>query len=262
MTIQTIPVFYYVNGITKDNNLLNFVEPLISASELTATLAVGSRSMTDLMTEVARALTDAGANDYTAVFDRDTRIVTISADSDFDLLVLSGSNLGLSAYGLIGFTGSDQTGGATYDGDGAMGSTYSPQFKPQSFKSFDNNNEGILSSVNESASGVLEVVTFGDRRFMEMNLTFITDRLRAKGGPIRNSQTAVADIRAFLEFLIGKSNLEFMPSESDLATFNKVILESTRKSKQGTSYELRELISRNLEDYYETGILKFRKVTT
>jgi len=217
--------------------------------------------MTDLMTEVARALNDAGANTYTVTLDRSTRLVTISADDTFELLVSSGSNIGLSPFSLLGFTDPvDRTGASSYVGDTAIGASYEPQFTPQNFTSFDDNLEGIQASINESAAGIVEVVTFGDRRFMDMEILYVTSEPKTKENPIRNNPTGLEDARSFMEFLIKKSEVEFMIDRSDVNTFDKVLLESTRASRQGTAYELRELVDRGLNDHYTTGPLRFRKV--
>ena len=259
MTIKTVSLFYYVDGITSENLYMNFIEPNQLNVELTAVLQIGTYSMSQLMTEVQRGLNDAGDNVYTVVFDRDTRIVTISADDDFNLLVTTGSNAGSSTYSLLGYT-VNGTGLATYDGSEAMGAEYKPQYFLQDYKDVSNNVEGIKPSINESASGIIEVVTFGNRSFYEMNIKWITDRSLAKNSFLENNQTALEDIRSFLNFCIKKQNLEFMKDESDRATFDVVLLESTRKSKLGTSYELKELIGNGLDEYYETGMLKFRQV--
>lgn len=261
MTIQTKPVFYFIDGVTGENNLLNFIEPGNPPGlELTAILNVGSRSMTNLMTEVGRALNNAGEEEYTVTFNRDTRIVTISATDTFELLVSSGSNIGSDPFALLGFTGADRTGASTYDGDTAIGTEYLIQFPLQGFKDFDNNKEGVQSSLNESAAGIIEVVTFGDKRLMEMELTFITDDFKAKGNIVDNNPTGIQDARDFLDFIITKSDLEFMPDRTDRAIFDTVLLERTRKSRQGTAYELNELLSQNIENHFTTGRLTFREV--
>jgi len=261
MTIKTRPRIYYIDAVSSENNLLNFIEPNNPPGlELTASLFVGSRSMTKLMIEVERALNDAGENVYTVTFDRSTRIVTISADDTFELLVSSGSNVGVSPFSLLGFTGSDRTGASSYVGDTAIGNNYVPQFLPQQYTSFDDNLEGTESSLNESAAGVVEVVTFGETRFMEMNLTFITDIFKGKANPINNNQSAIQETRNLMEFLIRKSEVEIMLDKDDVNTFDNALLESTKKSRQGTSYQLNELVGRGLNDHYETGVLKFRKV--
>lgn len=261
MTIKTMPKIYYVNPLSSGNNLLNFREPnKPPALELTAGLLVGSRSMTDLIAEISRGLNDSGENSYTVSLDRSTRLVTISADDIFELLITSGSNAGLSPFSLLGFSGADLTGLSSYTGTAPMGSSYTPQFLPQGFKSFDDNLEGTEASINESAAGIVEVVTFGDRRFMNFNMIYITDLLKGKGNPITNNSSGVQDARDLMEFLIKKSEVEFMINELNVNSFDKVLLESTRKSKSGTSFELKELVNKGFNDHFETGNLKFRKV--
>jgi len=260
MTIKTMPVFYFVNPIGINNNKIDFVEPNVSVDELTGTIRPGSWTMTEIVDEIKLALDTAGANEYTVSFDRDTRIVTISADDDFDLLVSTGTNAGNSIYSDIGFTGADQTGADTYDSDSAMGSQYIPQFLPQSFSSFDNNEVGFTPSENEAPSGVTEVVAFGFRQFMRMNLKYITDVYRVKGAPVRNNPTGVQDARDFLSFCIRKSYLEYMPDKDTRAEFDKIILESTAIDRKGTAYRLNELIGEGMNDYFQTGTLTFRRI--
>lgn len=263
MSLKTLPVIYYVDPINKDNNLLNFREPnQPPALEITAGLLVGSYTLTDLATEVQRALNDNGQETYTVTIDRDTRICTIAASDTFELLVSTGSNIGLGPYSLLGFTGSDRTGSNSYSGDLPVGTEYIPQFLVQDFVDFADNLEGTQASVNESAEGIVEVVTFGDRRFTEFNITYITNRERDKDGPIRNNPQGIEEARSLMEFLIKKSEVELMYDRADRSDFTKVLLESTRQDRTGTAYQLRELINRGLEGYFETGRLRFRKVNS
>jgi len=259
MTIKTRSAFYYVDGIDADSIYLNFIEPTQLNIELAATMLVGTYSMTQLASEIQRGMNDAGDNTYTVTFDRSTRVMSITGDASFNLLVTTGSNSGASVFPLIGFT-SDKTGLSTYDADEAMGDEYIPQYAFQDYKAFDNSVEGIRPSINESASGVIEVITYGQRSFMEGNIKWITNRERSKDSFISNNPTALEDVRAFLNFAITKQNMEFMEDISDRNTFDTVLLERTRKSTKGTGYELKELIGQGLDGYFETGTLRFRKV--
>lgn len=257
MTIQTNSSFYYIEAINSENNLMNFIEPNKDNVELTATLLVRSYSLNDLATELERALNDSGLNTYTVTLDRNTRKYTISADDDVNLLVTTGSNSGLSVYSTIGFT-SDKTGGDTYESDTEAGSEYKPQFKLQSYVDAINRVESIGASVNESGSGIIEIVTFGRRNFYEFNIKYITSLLRDKGSPIENNPNGEQDARDFLNFCIGKEILEFMPDRNDKNTFVRILLETTPESKQGVNFILKEI--RGLNGYFETGRLEFRKV--
>lgn len=244
-----------LNPVTKSNFYLNFNE---GAGELTAELNVSSYTMSTIGVEISRAMNEVGTQEYTVTFDRDTRKLTISAASNFDLLIFSGSNIGLGVFTLIGFTGADQTGTNSYEGD-AIGSTYTTQFLPQDFKSFDHNKKGISPSINESASGEVEIITFGDNKFMEFNIKYITDKARTKGSAIENNPTGIQDTIDFLEFATGKSKMEFMQDRDNPASFDLVLLERTAKDKMGVGYELKE--DKKLIGYFETGKLQFRKLS-
>lgn len=261
MAITTNPIFYFIGPVTTTNFQLDFVEPNISAAELTADLNAGSRSHTELAEEVERALNAAGQQTYTVTFDRDTRIYTIASDDTIELLASSGTNVGTSAYSLLGYDATDLTGASSYAAQNAAGSQYEPLFPLQTFRGFEDIKEGILPSINESASGEIEVITYGERQFMEFNITFITNETWSKSSIVRSSATAIEDARTFLDFLITKSNLEFMKDSTDRNTFDTILLERTRQSRTGTGYQLTELYNLNLLGYYETGILRFRKVT-
>lgn len=259
MTIQTRPIFYYIDGIDSTNNKIDFIEPTQLNVNLVATVSSGTKSMTNLMFEVQKSLNSIGANTYSVTFDRDTRLVTVSADANFNLLISSGANTGVSPWTLLGFSG-DQTGSNSYVGTVAIGNTYSPQFRPQNFEDFDDNIETISPSVNESAEGIIEVISFGTRKFMQMNFTYITNRTKGKGSEILNNPQAIEQVRAFLTFAVKKSDMEFMKDIDDRSTFSTVLLESTFSDRKGTGFKLRELTRQNLEGFFETGNLKFRKV--
>ena len=257
MAITTSPVFYYVDAITQENRFLNFNE---GSGELTAEINPGGYSPSELMTATANALNTVGTQVYTVSFDRDTRLVTISASSNFDLLVTSGSNVGLSAFSTLGFT-TERLGGNSYVGDVPIGDEYLPQLPLQEFRGFEDSLEGVQASINESGSGIIEVITFGNRRFMAFEIKYISDRpVSGKDSIFGNDPNAVQNARDFLTFCISKARLEFMKDKDDRSTFNVILLESTPISRQGVAYELREQYSDGLIGYYETGRLRFREI--
>lgn len=247
--------FYYIEEITKDNRLLNFDE---GAGELTAQVRIGSYGMSDLANAVAEALNEEGLLEYSVSLDRATRQYTIAANGNFDLLTTSGSGIGQSVFSIIGFVGADKTGVSSYQGD-ACGVEFLPQFYLQDYIPFGNWVESVSESVNEAASGELEVVTFGQRQLMEFNMTYITD-YNQDNGFIKNDQNAVANVLAFLNHCIKKRIVEFMEDESLSNAFDKCLLESTPGSGKGTGFKLNELYSRGLYGFFETGRIKFRKV--
>ena len=259
MTIQTKSMFYYVDPVDLTNLNLDLDD---NAVEVTAEVDVGSYAPTELMTAVQEAMNLVGIQEYTVSFDRTTRLVTISAAGNFDLLFGSGSNASTSIASLLGFPAVDQTGTNSYTGTTAIGTAYRPQFPLQDYVDFEDFQNNVGASVNESGSGKVEVVTFGLIEFAQFNIRYITNRSRPKDNILENNSSAVEEARDFLRFIITKSNLEFMKDRDTPSTFFTVLLESTRLSRDGVGYRLRELTNQNLDGYFDTGRLLFRKVVT
>lgn len=257
MSLTTHSKFYYGYTVDDESNQIDFDE---GGGELTAELEVGEYTMTDLATEIERALNAAGANEYTVTVNRSTRIFTVAADANFDLLVSSGSHAGTTAFTTFGFTGADRTGTDTYDGNAAAGTEYSTQFILQSHVSSEDLRGALFSTVNKSASGKSEVVTFGEEAFTEFNMKYVTDIAQGSGGPIRNRADGVSQLRTFMRHIITRAPVEFMPDEDTPATFESLELESTPEDQNGLKYRLKELYANGLPGYFETGVLKFRVI--
>lgn len=254
MALNSFSKFYYIGGVSLSNQNINFDE---GGGELLAAVEISSYTIEELALAVKTALDAAGTLVYTVDFDRDTRKFTISATGSFDLLVSTGTQASTSIFDLLGFTGGDLTGASSYTADSVAGSQYKVQFKLQDYVAENFLQERIQPNVNESASGELEVVSFGTRKFIEMNLLFITN-LPMDGKVIRNNPSGVEDSIAFLEFATTKAPLEFMPDESDPDTFTSLILESTENSSNGLGFLLKEETGKNLPGVYRTGLLKWR----
>lgn len=261
MSITTTPVFYYISAIDDTNFYINFKEPNQANTELSAELNAGSYSVSELASEVARALNAIGQQLYSVSFDRNTRSYTISSDDTVELLAASGSQSGLSAYSLLGFSSIDLTGAFNYTGDQAAGTEYKPQFALQGFIGFEDDVQAISPSVNQSSSGVVEVITYGTVNYMSFNIKYANDYPHDKGSSIAYDPNGVQNLRDFMSFCITKGNLEFMKDSQSRGEFDIVLLESTPASRTGTGYRLRELYSQNLLGYYETGNVKFRKIS-
>jgi hypothetical protein len=255
--IDTRSVFYYGFEIDEDNYQLDFNE---GGSELTAELAIGSYTATEFLTVLKTALDAAGALTYTVTMNRTTRVITIAATGNFSLLTTSGMHLGTSCFTLIGFSGADKTGAATYSGSAAAGSSYAPQFLLQDYVASQDLQQAVDASVNKTASGRVEVVKFGTEAFMECNIKFATNITQLSGGPITNSATGEDDLRTFMQYLVTKGPIEFMADVSDRATYETMILESTPESQNGTGYRLKEMYDIGCVGYFQTGKLKFRVV--
>lgn len=262
--IKTKSKFYYGHTVDTDNYLLDFKEG--AGAELTATLSVGEYSLTDFVTELIRALNEAGALTYTGALNRATRIITITGSGVFTILGATGTHTGLNILSLAGYAAADTSSATSHAGTSASGSVWSPQWTMQSYVSFDDNVSSIDGIVRESTSGIIEAVSFGRRYIMEANFKFITD---VKQGPmsstnasaeLENDSSGVANARAFLTYAISKAPMEFIPDRATVATFTDCILESTPESQDGLAFKIKELYSMNLSGYYETGLLTFRRV--
>jgi len=256
--IGTYSKFFYGYVIDTDNYYLNFKEG--AGPELTATLNAGEYTLDDFLTEIKIALENAGALIYTVVADRSLRIITISTPSTFSLLVSTGTNAGTSAFTLIGFTGADRTGASTYTANNPAGSEYNPQFKLQSYISSDNWQASSESSINKTASGIVEIINFGIEKFYQFNIQFTTDIPQPCNSPILNNPTGLLDLQLFLQYCVTRAPLEFMPDKNLPNIFYKIILESTTDSQTGTGYKIKELYDKNLPGYYDTGIIKWRLI--
>lgn len=214
------------------------------------------------MTAVANAMNAVGNLEYTVSFDRDTRFVTISSTETFDLLPVTGSNAGTSIFALIGFT-TDRSSSTSYLADGELGRVYVPQFPVQNYKDSKDNKTAISPSINESASGIKEVIRFGNLKRFTFNFTLITDNNVGDTGtgPWFNNQSAVAEANDFMDFTTDQNPVEYMPDMTDTSTFKKILLDRTPQGRNGTDYELKEMIAQKLVGFYETGNIVFRDLT-
>lgn len=255
MSISTFSSFYYGFSIDETNNFIPFDE---GGAEINAEIDIGAYSLTDVLVKLKTAMDAVGGQTYTWSVDRDTRLVTVSAASNFSLLIGTGSTRGTSPFELLGFTGGvDLTGSNSYTGDSPAGSEYLPQFILQDYNSPEEFQERIGASVNESANGEIEVISFGLRKFIEMNIMYINNRPQ-DGTVIKTNLSGVSDAIHFMEFITQKFPFEFIPDVADRNTFHKVLLESTPQSREGVGFKLRELVGRGLPGYYETGVLRLR----
>lgn len=254
--IDTFSKFYYGHTITRDNRFLNIDE---GSGEISVEVAAGSYTLTEFLIAVQSALNQYGGLTYSVSVNRQTRIITVTADGTFDLLVSTGSQSGQSTFSLLGFTGADRTGSASYAGDSASGSAYYPQFKLQSYVDASYNEQSVSTVLNKTANGDVEVVTFGRESFYEMDIKFITN-LPMDGFVIKNNANGLQDAIDFMRDITQKRRFEFMPDVDDSEEFSKVILESSQGFSDGTGFKLKELWDNNLRDIYETGVLKMRVI--
>ena len=257
--LNSYSAFTYGHTITDDNKYINFSE---GAGELTAIVEVGSYTLDGFINAVALAMNNAtdATLEYTVAVNRSTRLITISSTSTFALLIATGIQVSNSAYSLIGFTGADISGANSYTGNNASGSYFEPQFMLQKFVDFQDNVKTIGASVNQSSSGSVEVVSYGVVRFMECNITLQTNISQGKGSALKQDLAGYDNLRAFLSYCISKAPIEFIPDIEDQNTYTDCLLESTRESRDGVNFKVKELYSRGFAEYYESGIITFREL--
>lgn len=250
--------FYYGYEITAEpyNGYINVDE---GTGEIAIEVPVGSYTLTELALSVQNALNTQGTLDYVVSINRATRRFTISANTAFDILANTGTNVGSSIYSLLGFTtAADYTGLSSYTGENPSGKCYQPQFLLQSYIGPDDWQQRNEAAVNVSASGTqVEVVNFGIAKFAQFDIKFITNK-KMDGFVIRNNSSGLEDARDFLQSITSKNFFEFMPNVNAPNTFYKVLLESTPDYQDGTGYRLKELWDQGLPGIFETGILKVR----
>ena len=256
MGLKTISAFTYGHTISEDNQFIDFSENLVQ--ELGAQIDIGGYTLGDFINQIASAMNEIGSQEYSVTVDRTTRKITISSVADFDLYVTVGSRSSISAYQLMGFT-TDRTGSNTYEGDISSGSIYTPQFILQKFVDFPDSVKSAHSSVNESASGVIETVSYGQINKMKCEIVLATD-ISGQGAIIENLN-GVADLRSLMNYLITKAPIEFIPDIEFPEVLEKCLLDSTKEDSKGTGFQLYEMYARKLFGYFESKELIFRRLT-
>lgn len=257
MSLTTFSKFYYGHTIDSTNSSIDFNE---GSGPLLAVLNRGDYSLTNFLAEIKRAMEAVGTNTYTVSVDRATRKITISTGSNFSLLVSSGTHLGTSAFGLMGFTGSDRTGASTYQGNAGSGFEYKPQailFDHIAPENWVDKNDAV---VNSSASGRVQAVSFGTVRYAQLNIKLATNKtVSANQVGIENQVNGLDNLRAFMEYGITKAEFEFIPDRDTPSSFYRVLLDRTEDAKDGTSFKLKEL--KGGPGYFESGKLVLRVIT-
>lgn len=257
MALSTNSVFYFDFQIDQDNRFLCIDE---GAGEVIIELESGSFSFTEMAVMLQTAFNAVPLNSYAVNVDRNDRTFQIVGSAPFDILISSGSLGANQAWSQIGFTGAvDLTGSASYTGNASVGKEYVPQFWLQDYVPSTNFRKASEATVRKTATGKVEVVTFGTERFMKCSIRFATN-LPMDGTIIRSNPTGYQDLQTFMVFLITKAPIEFMQDINDRATFETMILEKTEQDSNGIAFELKELYAQGLHDFYDAANLTFRVI--
>lgn len=248
--------FYYGLDVNEFSYTLAFDE---GSGTLIAEVRPGLYTPTQLGVQIARALNQTGLNEYGVVFNRSTRKFTITCDVTFKILGATGGDSGTSILNQSGFDSVDTGFALSHESDNAVGIVYSPQFWLQAYTPSQHFQGAAFSTVNKAASGKVQVQNFGREYFTKFNITMINE-IEQGASPIRTNKNALSEIIQFMEWVSIKAPVEFMYDESDPEEFETMILESGTSGSDGTGFELKELYDRGFTGYYETGILRFRRV--
>lgn len=257
MGLKTRSLFLYGYEVSKNERFISIDE---GSGEIIVELTPSGYTFSELAQELSRALNQYGANDYAVVANRTNRTFTITGSASFDILNATGAYAGSGLYVTLGISGADHTGGPSYSSDLTTGKAWQPQLPLFSYAPSSNREGSVEATQNESGSGQVEVISFGTVNYMECDAKYITNR-RDKPNIVDLDINAVENAMAFLRYIRNKNRIEFMADKSDMDTFEKFILSKTQASATGLEVRLYEMTGQNLQDYFETQLLTFRKVT-
>ena len=277
MSLKTEPVFYYGFEVLAACTWVDFREGEFG-TELSFEVAIGNYSSEELRQLLEDGLNAAGDLLYSVTFDRFTRKYTIITNDYFELLTGTGTHtdasllkcMGFSSYPVFGegglygdpllYYGDTDTGLRTiHQAKFSMGFKFDPQFCVQDYLDADNNEELRNASIQEATSGEVEVLHFGVNNNYEFDFKYITNKEMPCGAPIRNNPTGIEDANSFMKWAIRRKVIEYMPDKLNPSQYSLIRLEKSGRGR-GASYQLKELVRRNLPGFYETGKLTFRRL--
>lgn len=255
--IITLSAFYYGTKVTRENRALDFSEDG-GSSEIQASLNIGDYTLEDFALEIKRAMRVAGSLSYEVTVNRNTRVITISAPSPFLLLTDTGTRSTEAIWALAGFsTGTDYTGASTYSGASGAGFEYRCQYPVDGYVAAEDNPTRENATFTVTPTGIGQMISFADSARVEMDIRLITNLTTIRNTPFYANASGVSAFRTFMNYLIDKNKVEFIPDVSDRSNYVKVFLEATQEDKDGYSYTLKNMGTPNI---YRSGDLTFRKV--
>lgn len=261
MAKKVFSSFWYGHVVTAENRYLDFIEDGDSLPRV-AILNIKSYSASDFVLEVARAMSEAGSQDYTCVFDRETRLATISAeDKSFTLLTSTGENSEQSIFPLLGFSNiADFENALEFEGDIASGKVFRPQMWLQGYTPFENWIEHIGASVVTLSTGRKIGSSFGTIRKMECSLDLVTDLAIGVSQGIETQAGAIANLRDFLSAITSLQVVEFMEDRDDVATYVRCQCDGVPGYNDGMGFKLVEKFKEKLPDFFQFGPIVFTEL--
>jgi hypothetical protein len=250
MALTSASLFLYGFQVTANNSSIDF-RSVSAETPRQATLNLGYYSLTDLCTEISRAMHAVDtARNFTVTVNRTVsgglqNRVTIATDGAFlSLLGSSGPRSASSTLPLIGFAAIDYTGATTYTGSASAGTVMIPTrvgytyIPPEIYKQ-------VFGAVNVSASGLKESVVFSIQKFLQVDFRF------------EPASRLISDWAPLMDWAIQQRGLEFTPDITVPATFYNCTLEKTENDGKGLSYRFMEHLP-DLPGLFKTGLMTFR----
>ena len=251
--------FYYGHIVKSETSKIPFRE-VGDTVDRVATMSLGSYTLSEYCIEIARVMTEAGEQQYNATIDRETRLITISAEDPFRINFGSSEFSGSSIRILAGFPEMDTALLNEHEGTFPSGLAYFPSTPLDKYTPFEHWKDAGEASVSTSASGRSQVVSFGEVYRMRCNITGITNALMDERSIIKNNPNAKEEAISFLSYITKKNPVEFMFDRRSPSVFTKCVLESTKDSKSGIGFELYEGLGKGLRGVYQTDTLIFRRI--
>lgn len=251
MALRSQSLFLYGLQVTANNRSIDFKTSLLG-SEKQATLRLGYYSLTGLMDEVVRALTEADpVNTYSMTANRtfaggtENRTTISTSGSYLDLLFLSGTRNATSCDSLIGFNHADYTGSTSYIGSFSCGTVLIPDLVGYNYLGPEFERK-VFGSVNIAANGAKESIVFQVQRFFEVEFKY------------EQQDKIISEWMPFMNWSIQQRPLEFTPEITTPGTFYDCTLESTSDDGKALGYKFKEMLPQ-FPFHYQTGLLKFRQ---
>jgi hypothetical protein len=253
MALRNKSLFLYGFEVTTLNQSLDFRAAALGPV-LQATLRLGFYSLTSLLDEVIRAMTevDTGGNVYTYSIDRtynsgtENRVTILTNGAFLSLLFLTGPRTASTCAPLLGYTTTDKTGATSYQSQASAGVVLIPELVGYTYLGPELQRK-IQGSVNISASGEKEAVVFAVQQFIEVEFKY---------EPEAKALTEWAD---FLTWTSKQRLFEFTPDYTLApATSYEATMESTSGDGKGLGYVLAEMLP-EFPFFYRTGRLKMRR---
>jgi len=252
MALKKKSLFLYGFEITSLNSSIDF-KTSGAGPEFMATLRLGFYSLSGLLVEIERAMSEADpSNDFVATADRSfaaglenrVSIGSPTAGVDFELLFGTGTRVASSLAPEIGFPNTDQTGAASYQGTSSAGVALVPEYAGYSYLGPEMM-RSVFGALNVSAGGIKEAIVWNVQKFFQMEFKYEPE---AK---------VITEWRDFMTWAIQQKPLEFTPEVSTPTLFFDCKLESTATDGKGLGYQMTEMLP-DFPFNYRTGNMKFR----